>query len=166
MSTSAGKSLASAVGLDSTNLREARRFAVQFVYQCEVTQQTFFQENGLRTFLDQFSVPDVQRPFVRDLVRLTLERLEEIDGIVEQASKNWKLSRIAKVDLAILRVCTCELSERPDVGEGVILADAAEIGKQYGSSASSGFVNGVLDAIAKRVRPASSKASTPSAPKA
>lgn len=146
------RTLPTAQGLASAQLREARRFAVQYVYQCDVTQQTFFQENGLRTFFEQLGVPVEQRPFARDLVKLTLERLPEIDALVEQTSKNWKLSRIAKVDLAILRICCLELMERQDVSLDVIISDAAEIGKQYGSSASGGFVNGVLDAIAKKVR--------------
>jgi len=148
------KSLASATGLSSSQLREARRFAVQFVYQCDVTHQTFFQENGLKTFLDQFSIPAEQRPFVRDLVRLTLGNLAGLDARIELVSRNWKLSRIAKVDLAVLRVCAQELIEREDVTLEVIISDAAEIGKQYGSSASGGFINGVLDALAKQSRPA------------
>lgn len=143
---------AAASSLPSAQLREARRFAVQFVYQCEATQQTFFQENALRIFCEQFAVPAEERPFVRELVRFTLEGLSELDALVQEASTNWKLSRIAKVDLAILRVCASELRARADVGVDVIIADAAEIGKQYGSQGSSGFVNGVLDAIARKVR--------------
>ncbi|MCA2961812.1 MAG: transcription antitermination factor NusB [Silvanigrellales bacterium] len=146
------KSLASAAGLTSPQLREARRFAVQFVYQCDVTQQTFFQENGLKIFLEQFAVPGDQHAFVRDLVRATIENMSDLDARIEQVSRNWKLSRIAKVDLAVLRVCAQELLAREDVGLEVIISDAAEIGKQYGSSASGGFVNGVLDAIAKQAR--------------
>ena len=152
------KSLTSATGLSSTQLREARRFAVQYVYQCDVTQQTFFQENGLKTFLEQFSIPGEQRPFVRDLVRLTLGNLADLDARIELVSRNWKLSRIAKVDLAVLRVCAQELIEREDVTLEVIISDAAEIGKQYGSSASGGFINGVLDAVAKQARPSASPA--------
>lgn len=146
------KSLASAAGLTSAQLREARRFAVQFVYQSDVTQQTFFQENGLKVFLEQFSVPSVEHAFVRDLARATLENMPDLDALIEQVSRNWKLSRIAKVDLAVLRVCAQEILLREDVGLEVIISDAAEIGKQYGSSSSGGFVNGVLDAIAKQVR--------------
>ena len=152
------KSLASATGLSSSQLRDARRFAVQFVYQCDVTQQTFFQENSLKTFLEQFSIPAEQRPFVRDLVRLTLENLADLDARIELVSRNWKLSRIAKVDLAVLRVCAQELVEREDVTLEIIISDAAEIGKQYGSSASGGFINGVLDALAKQSRLAASQA--------
>jgi transcription antitermination protein NusB len=139
-----------ATPLNSAQLREARRFAVQFVYQCEVTQQTLFQERVAQLFLEQFQVPAEQRPFVKELVKLTLDNMDALDGDIQLASTHWKLSRIAKVDLAILRVCSQELMARMDVRADVILADAAEIGKLYGSSASGGFVNGVLDALAKR----------------
>jgi N utilization substance protein B len=146
------KSLVSAQGLSSAHLREARRFSVQYVYQCDLTQQTFFQENSLKTFFEQFEVAEEERTFVRELVRLTLENLVDLDARIEQVSRNWKLSRIAKVDLAVLRVCTQEILAREDVGLDILISDAAEIGKQYGSQASGGFVNGILDAIAKQAR--------------
>lgn len=141
--------------LTSSQIREIRRSAIQFLYQSDVNQEIAFREGDFTHFCQQLNVPEANRPFLKELVQRTMERRGELDGIIERHSKNWKLSRIGRVDLATLRVCTYELLERPSVGREVVISDAAEIGKQFGSSGSGGFINGVLDAVAKEVRPES-----------
>lgn len=138
--------------LSPAQLREARRFAVQFVYQLDLNQQLYFQELTFDMFCSQAQMPGEEQRFVRALAQGVLQRLTHIDTLITNHSKNWKLSRIARVDLAVLRVCALELMGRPDVPVDIIIADAAEIGKQYGSSGSSAFINGVLDGIARDVR--------------
>lgn len=138
--------------LSSAQLREARRFAVQFIYQLEVTQQPFFQSQTFERFCEQVSAPQEQQQYVRNVVQHVLSNQQRFDAAVERHAKNWKLSRISKVDLAIIRVCASELETRTDVSLKVIIADAAEIGKEYGAENSSSFVNGILDAIAREVR--------------
>ena len=140
------------INLTPAQYKSARRFAVQFIYQCEITNQFFFQENSFTTFLSQFSVSVELNQFLRTVVKFTLNNLATIDADIEEQSKNWKLSRMAKVDLAILRVCSAELLCRPEIKKEMIIADAAEIGKEYGTSNSSAFVNGLLDAVVKKIR--------------
>lgn len=139
--------------LTSVQIREIRRSAIQFLYQSDVSHEGAFREGDFAHFCQQLAVPDANRPFLKELVRQTMERREELDGIIGRHSKNWKLSRIGRVDLATLRVCTYELLERLSVGREVVIADAAEIGKQFGSSGSGAFINGVLDSVAKEIRP-------------
>ena len=136
-------------GVDSSVLKSARRFAVQFVYQCELSESLFFQDSLFRNFVEQQAVPPEIVDFLKNHVQILLTQLEEIDGAIQANSKNWKMHRIAKVDLAILRVCTAELKFRQDLTPQVIISDAAEIGKEFGSGGSGGFINGVLDGILK-----------------
>jgi transcription antitermination protein NusB len=139
----------SANGLNSTQLREGRRLAVQYLYQLEANQTYFFQQSAFQGFLNQQNAEVGLQPFVLELVQQTLKHLENIDAAIEKHSKNWKIHRIARVDLATLRVCTAELFYRKDVGPDIVIGDAAEIGKLFGSTQSGGFVNGVLDGIYK-----------------
>jgi N utilization substance protein B len=148
----AGAVLEGAEHLSPVQLKEARRFAVQFIYQLEITQQLFFHERSYEVFCEQCTVPFEERRFVRSLLTHVLSSLQKIDSLIEAHSKNWKLTRIGRVDLAILRICSLELIERKELAVEMILADAAEIGKQYGSAQSSSFVHGVLDGVAKTAR--------------
>lgn len=135
--------------LTSTDLRAARRAAVQFLYQLEVTEQPFASESMFETFCSQVEIEAGLRAYVHSLVNGVLSEKVKLDAQIEKHLKNWKMSRVAKVDLCILRVCLYELSVRSDVSREVIIADAAEIGKLFGSENTSGFVNGVLDNAAK-----------------
>lgn len=138
--------------LNSSEFRAARRFAVQFLYQLEITDQSFASEAMFETFCVQLEVPENLKPYLQNLVTGVLKTKIEIDKTIEQHLKNWKMNRVAKVDLCILRVCLYELKTRSDVSKEVIISDAAEIGKLFGAENTSGFVNGVLDSAEKTIR--------------
>ncbi len=93
------------------------------------------------------------RAYANPLVQDTWLHREEIDDKIQQASSNWRLERMSPVDRNILRLGTGELMLRPDVPVEVILDEAVELAKRYGADRSSQFVNGVLDELAKRLRP-------------
>jgi N utilization substance protein B len=79
------------------------------------------------------------------------DHLAEIDGAIEKAADNWKVSRISKVDLAIIRLSVCEMMYPGEfaISPAVSINEAVELAKQYGSDSSSAFVNGVLGKIAR-----------------
>jgi N utilization substance protein B len=147
-------SLASAA-LKPVQLREARRFAVQLVYQMEATQQSFMTDAMLQTFFQQNDVKPELRAFVQTASATVIEKREEVDALIESCSTHWKLSRIARVDLAVLRICTAELLTRNEVDKDVIISEGVELGKEFGSSHSGGFINGVLESVAKSAPPRS-----------
>jgi transcription antitermination protein NusB len=138
-----------AMALVPNELRAARRFAVQFLYQLDSSQQMFLSDGLLDAFCNQNEVPQEQRLFIRTVVEVCLAEKQTIDNLIETSAVNWKLSRIARVDLAILRICTAELMTRTEVAKDVIIFEGIEIGKEFGSSASGSFINGVLDRIAR-----------------
>jgi N utilization substance protein B len=139
-------------GLKPTDFKQVRRFAVQFIYQQDINQQFVMQKQAMEQFMKQSEVLDLQKDFLRSLLNAVFDNSKKIDELIETNAKNWKLSRIAKVDLAVLRVATIELIERNDTDVGVIISEAASIAQEFGSANSASFVNGVLDAIAKIVR--------------
>jgi N utilization substance protein B len=81
------------------------------------------------------------------LVAGTLEHLAEIDGWLREQAENWRLERMSRVDRNILRLAIYELAFEEDVPKIVVLDEAIELAKKYGSEQSGSFVNGLLDAL-------------------
>ena len=89
------------------------------------------------------------REFAEELVKGTLEKLEDIDALIEKLAENWILGRMAAVDRNILRLAAFEILYRKDIPSAVTINEALEIAKKYSSSESAPFLNGVLDRLAK-----------------
>jgi N utilization substance protein B len=79
--------------------------------------------------------------------------LAALDEHIKGASANWRIERMTRVDRNLLRLGAWELASRPDVPRAVVLDEAVELAKAFGNDDSSAFVNGVLEAIAKVLRP-------------
>lgn len=93
--------------------------------------------------------------FAESLVKGTIDNLAEIDAVVQRASKNWRLERMARVDRNLLRLATYELRYEADVPAKVVINEAIEVAKRFGAAESPAFVNGILDRISQEVgRPA------------
>ena len=94
------------------------------------------------------------REFAEELVKGTLEKLEDIDALIEKLAENWILGRMAAVDRNILRFAAFEILYRRDIPSAVTINEALEIAKKYSSSESAPFLNGVLDRLAKEAKEA------------
>jgi N utilization substance protein B len=94
------------------------------------------------------AAPDVQS-FAESLVRGVAAHLGDIDAVITRHAKNWAMARMAAVDRNVLRVAVYELLRHPDIPERVVLNEAIDIAKKYGSVDSGAFVNGILDDIVK-----------------
>jgi N utilization substance protein B len=121
------------------------------VYQLEASQQTYLSDSTFSAFLVQNEVLPEMSDFIKIISEYVVQEQQQIDARIQKCALNWKLSRIAKVDLAILRICTAELLTRTEIPKDVIIFEGVELGKQFGSTASGGFINGVLDALARSV---------------
>ena len=86
--------------------------------------------------------------FARRVVEGVATRGDEIDALIEKASKNWRLARMPIVDRSILRLATGEMLLLADVPASVSINEAVELAKSYGEKESRAFVNGILDRIA------------------
>ena len=126
--------------------RKGRELALQALYQMEIAGDT--SPAALESFLSHFEGSGQAKDFARRLIAGVTVHQGEIDRIIDQCAENWKLSRMSKVDLPILRLATYELLFCPDIPMNVTLDEAIEIGKRYGSGDSATFINGVLDQVA------------------
>lgn len=88
--------------------------------------------------------------FARDLSEKTLSQLEKLDEIISSHLKGgWRLSRISKVSLAILRLAICEMIEFDEIPVSVSINEAVELAKKYAAEEDSSFVNGLLSSVSK-----------------
>jgi N utilization substance protein B len=92
-------------------------------------------------------------PYLSRLVVGVWRRVDELNELIRRHSTNWRLERMAVVDKNILRIGSYELTSEMEVPHKVIINEAIEIAKKYGSEDSPAFVNGVLDRIAMESRP-------------
>lgn len=127
--------------------RKGRELALQALYQMEMTGNQ--SPGSLDFFLRHFEGNAKAREFARRLVSGVVEHEKEIDRLIERCAEHWKLGRMAKVDLTILRLATYELLFCPDIPMNVSMDEAIEISKRYGSEESATFINGVLDQVAQ-----------------
>ena len=129
--------------------RKARAFALQILYAADAAGGVDV-DAATRAWGDAFEldVDDAGREFARDLARQTIEHLPAVDEIIAGASKNWRLDRMARVDRNILRLAACELKYVVDVPVKVVINEAVELAKRFGTAESPAFVNGILDRIA------------------
>jgi len=118
------------------------------LFQTDFTGKKFDRE-AVREFWSGRKENTDVREFTEDLVRGTLDKIEEIDTAIEKVAENWLLKRMAAVDRNILRFAAYEILYRKDIPAAVTINEALEIAKKYSSSESASFLNGVLDRLAK-----------------
>ena len=132
--------------------RRAREVAFRIAYQADVTGDSFAAVWDARK--DEERLNDDQAELVRDLVRALDTRVSEIDERIGQAAEHWPLERMSRTDRAVLRLAIAELLARTGTPARVVLDEAVDIARRYGSDESGRFVNGVLDRVARSVRSA------------
>ena len=86
--------------------------------------------------------------FSEELVRGVAEHRESLDASIERYSHRWRIDRMSRIDRNILRLATYELTHCPDLPPRVVLNEAIELAKRFGSEESSAFINGILDRVA------------------
>lgn len=101
----------------------------------------------LVTFWEMNEQPEKVRAFACDLFHGTIQRMKEIDRLIQSHTKHWRLSRMAAVDRNILRLAVFELVSDVKTPDTVVINEALEIAKKFSTNESAQFVNGILDSI-------------------
>jgi N utilization substance protein B len=134
--------------------RLAREAALQILYASEVggvdAEQAMAGHAEIQGQPAQLKTPEA-REFAARLVVGTERSVEEIDPIIAGASEHWRPSRMAVVDRLILRLAVYQMLHVPEVPPVVVIDESVELARTYGGDESSRFVNGVLDAIRKKI---------------
>ena len=146
----------------------ARQIAVQMLFSMEAnalsaedTFELFFSEAHYDSLMDEDEIyrekPDEeQTAYIRRILLLAEEHIPEIDEIISQYASGWKLNRISRSTLAVLRCALCEILYMEDIPNSAAVNEAVEIGKKYDSPKSAAFINGVLGSFLRDRQPNSS----------
>ena len=128
--------------------RKARELALQMLFQHDMSGNE--PDMILTTFEDlQKSKPNTKE-FAIKIFRGTVDHLAELDDMIQAQAENWRLSRMAVVDRNIIRMSVYEFLHENDTPKLVIIDEAIEIAKKFGTQKSSQFINGILDGILKK----------------
>lgn len=127
---------------------KAREVLMQLCYIMEA--QSDFSLNTKDIFFRDFNIKE--DGFMEVVYTVLIEKIDEMNNLLNSASENWSISRINKVDLAVLRVSLSELLSDLKTPEKVVINEAVNLAKKYGSDDSGRFVNGVLGGIVKKLR--------------
>jgi N utilization substance protein B len=142
--------------------RKSRELALQALFYLEANKHKSAdansetdkkeQEELLNNFCLNFEdeITDDTKSFFLLLVKGVMDCETELDSLLDNCSKNWKLSRMSAVDKNIMRIGAFELLKCSDIPSSVTINEAVEIGKKFGAKDSASFINGVLDQIRKQ----------------
>lgn len=139
-----------------------REAALQMLFQIEASGVSADEAIGLYWRSFAADADPESRTYADQCVRGVASMREALDKHIGEASQNWRIERMTRVDRNVLRLGAWELAERTDVPRAVVLDEAVELAKAFGNDDSSSFVNGVLNRIADTLgrpgepRPASS----------
>jgi N utilization substance protein B len=125
-----------------------REAALQILFGVETTA-TDDIDGALGLFWREFGGDPEARAWAEETVRGVAGERAQVDQIIGAASEHWRIERMTRVDRNVLRIGAWELCHRTEVPRAVILDEAVELAKKFGSEDSGAFVNGVLDRIAE-----------------
>lgn len=127
--------------------REAREHFMQLLFQMDVKRD--FSKAVMDQFLEQYVEDRSQQAYFEHMQEVVEQRLPEIDRRLEEAADNWKISRFAKVDLAVLRLSVAEIFYFDEIPAPVAANEAVELAKKFGGEDSGKFVNGILGKVTR-----------------
>ncbi len=127
--------------------KEARENCFKLLFEYEVQKIT--ADDALELFYELTEDVEGQSDYIDRTVKTAIDNVEKIDAIIEEYSKGWKVSRLAKVTLAVLRVGVCELLYMDDIADSIAINEAVEIAKIYNDEKAGKFVNGILSSVYK-----------------
>jgi N utilization substance protein B len=134
--------------------RKARESALQILYELEF--DSFDADQTIDRFWREKKAPPEIREYSRWLVIGIQAHLEEIDEAIQSISTHWRVSRMALIDRNILRLAAFELLKADSLAPAIVINEAIEIAKKYSSPEAATFVNGILDALRKKIQAAKS----------
>ena len=124
--------------------RECRAAALQFVYAWSMNPPANLAAD-LQLFFEGLEKPRDHYAFAEELIHGAIDNLAEIDGHIRTLAHNWEFDRIARIDLAILRLAIFEMLHRKDIPPVVSINEAIDLSKHFSTADSKRFINGILD---------------------
>lgn len=122
--------------------RKTRELAMKLFYQMEIMKE--FDEEIIKFYMEENNISD---EYIVTISKNFIENKDKIDEIIEKYSKNWKISRMGKIEASLLRLATTEILFMEDIPKKVSVNEVLELSKTYGDEKSVPFLNGILGKI-------------------
>lgn len=135
--------------------RASREIAMKLLYQLEIQKDD--REEQIKDILEENDLTETDKQYINDVVNGVYNNGEYIDKTIDMYLKSWKINRISKVDLSILRLSIYEISFRDDIPFNVSVNEAVELAKKYSGDESGSFINGILGKVSKLKIPSEEK---------
>jgi len=126
--------------------RDGRVAALQFLFAWSLNPPMNLTDD-LRVFFESQEKPREHYSFGEELIHGAIQHMAEIDGHIRSLAQNWEFERIAKIDLAILRLAIFEMKYRNDIPPVVSINEAIDLSKQFSNNDAKRFINGILDRL-------------------
>jgi N utilization substance protein B len=130
--------------------RDGRVAAVQYLYSWSINLPAYLPDD-LSIFFENQTQPRDHYAFGEELIHGVIENQAEIDEHIRGLAQNWEFDRIAKIDLAILRVAIFEMTHRRDIPPVVSINEAIDLSKEFSNADAKRFINGILDRLKGRL---------------
>ena len=127
----------------------AREGAMKLLFQMELNEN--YYDDAKEIFLDNFKFDEMEIKYIEEAYESIIENRDMIDKYIEENLEGWSIYRLAKVDLAVLRIAIYEILFRKDIPVEVSINEAIEIVKKYSSYDSFKFINGVLGSFVRKL---------------
>ena len=126
--------------------RDGRVAALQYLYAWSMNTPSNLA-NDLVVFFENCEMPREHYAFGEELIHGVIENIADIDARIKALAHNWEFERIAKIDLAILRLAIYEMLHRKDIPPVVSINEAIDLSKQFSNADAKRFINGILDRL-------------------
>ncbi len=125
--------------------RASREMAMKLLYQLEIQKDD--REAQKAHFFEENSLAPNDKAYINDVIDGVFANKESISNLIEMHSRGWKIGRISKIDLSIMRLSIYEICYRNDIPYSVSVNEAVELAKRYSSEEAGSFINGILSKI-------------------
>jgi N utilization substance protein B len=133
----------------------SRQIALQILYQHDLISHSSGQPlpqgkdlvENLKYHYDYFNVPLELREFISELVAGTIHHVSRLDTLLEKYASNWRVTRMSSVDRSLLRMSLYEMLACKDSPKPIVIDEAIELAKQFGTAETPGFINAILDHV-------------------
>lgn len=120
----------------------AREVLMKLLYEKDLARE--HHEESLASLVDESKLDQKNQEYIKEILFSMDTEQAKIDAYIEKYAKDWTVDRMAKVDLAIIRLAMYEILYKHDIPLGVSINEAVELAKKYGNEKSSSFINGIL----------------------
>lgn len=128
--------------------RELREHIFRLLFRVEFHNREEMDEQGQLYTLHMAEPDGVDAEYILEKVKHIIEKIDELDAMINETATGWRTVRMGKVDLTLIRLALFEMMYDDDVPTGVAINEAVELAKRYGSDESPSFVNGILAKLA------------------